>query len=131
MKKLGEVMLKRFSQREVRRIMGRLGVNTKEMPEVKEVIFRTSTKEITIQNPVVTLLEIQGQQIFQVVGEGIQERELPKEEPLPAPEIKISEEDILLVAQQANVDFEKAKKALEETKGDLAQAILMLTSKRS
>ncbi|MGP3703596.1 MAG: hypothetical protein ACKD6N_07510 [Candidatus Bathyarchaeota archaeon] len=36
----------------------------------------------------------------------------------------------MLVAQQANVDFEEAKAALKECKGDLAQAILMLASKK-
>jgi len=39
-----------------------------------------------------------------------------------------SEDDITLVCQQANCDEEKAKNALAETKGDIAQAILRLTS---
>ncbi len=39
-----------------------------------------------------------------------------------------SEDDIMLVCQQANCDKEKAKDALAETKGDIAQAILRLTS---
>ena len=39
-----------------------------------------------------------------------------------------SEEDIQLVSQQAGVDEEKAKNALEEAKGDLARAILLLTT---
>ena len=34
----------------------------------------------------------------------------------------------MLVCQQANCDEEKAKAALAETKGDIAQAILRLTS---
>ena len=34
----------------------------------------------------------------------------------------------MLVCQQANCDKEKAKDALAETKGDIAQAILRLTS---
>lgn len=107
-----------------------MGVNAREMPEIKEVIFRTENKEIIVQNPTVTSLEIQGQQIFQIVGEGLEEREITKEIQ-PKPETpKILEEDILLVAQQANVSFEEAKSALEETKGDLAQAILILTSRK-
>lgn len=112
----------------MRRMMDRIGVNTREMSDVKEVIFRTSTKDLVIQNPAVTMLEIQGQQIFQVVGEEVTEREILEkaEEPKPT----ISDEDILLVAQQANVDMEKAKVALEEVKGDLAQAILLLTSRK-
>jgi len=39
----------------------------------------------------------------------------------------IPEEDVQLVAQQANVSLERARAALEETGGDLAQAILLLT----
>ena len=39
-----------------------------------------------------------------------------------------SDDDIKLVSQQAGVDEEKAKHALEEAKGDLARAILLLTS---
>ncbi len=125
-----DLVLRRFSQREIKRLMSRMGVNAREMPEIKEVIFRTENKEIIVQNPTVTSLEIQGQQIFQIVGEGLEEREITKEIQ-PKPETpKILEEDILLVAQQANVSFEEAKSALEETKGDLAQAILILTSRK-
>ncbi len=39
-----------------------------------------------------------------------------------------SEEDVNLVAQQAGVDREKAKNALVEAKGDIARAILFLTT---
>jgi nascent polypeptide-associated complex subunit alpha len=41
----------------------------------------------------------------------------------------IPEEDVLLVAQQANVSMEKARTALERSGGDLAQAILMLQTR--
>ena len=58
--------------------------------------------------------------IFQVIAESFEEKEL---------EIPIfSEDDIMLVCQQASCDEEKAKNALAETKGDIAQAILLLTS---
>jgi len=42
--------------------------------------------------------------------------------------IIFSEEDIDLVSQQAGVDREKARNALIEAKGDLARAILLLTT---
>jgi len=58
--------------------------------------------------------------IFQVIAESFEEKEL--EVPI------FSEDDIMLVCQQANCDEEKAKDALAETKGDIAQAILRLTS---
>ncbi len=120
--------MRRFSPREMRRMMDRVGVNTKEMPDVKEVIFRTSIKDLIVQKPVVTSLEIQGQQIFQVVGEGIVEHEISEKTEKVKP--VISEEDILLVAQQANVSMEESKATLEEVEGNLAQAILLLTSKK-
>ena len=56
----------------------------------------------------------------QVIAESFEEKEL--EVPI------FSEDDIMLVCQQANCDEEKAKDALAETKGDIAQAILRLTS---
>ena len=125
-----EYLMRRLSSRELKRIMGKFGVNTKEVEDVKEVILKTSTKEIIIQDPMVTLLEVQGQKIFQIFGEKVEEKTLSEElKPLEGDE-KISDEDVLLVAQQANVDFEEAKAALKECKGDLAQAILMLTSRK-
>lgn len=122
--------MRRFNPREMRRMMDRIGVNTKEMPDVKEVIFRTSTKDLIVQNPSVTSVEIQGQQIFQVVGEGITEREISEKAEPEKAKPAISEEDILLVAQQANVSMEEAKATLEGVEGNLAQAILILTSKK-
>ena len=41
-------------------------------------------------------------------------------------ESNISEEDIKTVSDQAEASEEEAKKALEETSGDLAEAILKL-----
>ncbi len=58
--------------------------------------------------------------IFQVIAESFEEKEL--EVPI------FSEDDIMLVCQQANCTEEQAKDALAESKGDIAQAILKLTS---
>ena len=111
--------MRRISPREARRMMRRLGLNMSPL-EVKEVIFRTKEKEIIIQDPEVAVLEVQGQKIFQVTGGEISEREREKK-------LVIPEEDIQLVAQQAGVSLDRAKAALEQTNGDLAQAILLLS----
>jgi nascent polypeptide-associated complex subunit alpha len=42
--------------------------------------------------------------------------------------VEIPEEDVLLVAQQANVSMERARAALEDAEGDLAKAILVLST---
>jgi nascent polypeptide-associated complex subunit alpha len=41
---------------------------------------------------------------------------------------KFTEEDIMLVQQQANVSRERAIAALEESNGEVARAILKLTA---
>ena len=112
-------LLRRISPREARRMMRRLGLNMSPL-EVEEVILRTKEKEIIIQDPEVAVLEVQGQKIFQVTGGEISEREREKK-------LVIPEEDIQLVAQQAGVSLDRAKAALEQTNGDLAQAILLLS----
>jgi nascent polypeptide-associated complex subunit alpha len=116
---------RRVSPREAKRMMQRMGLSMGEMPDVQEVIFKTSKKEIVVENPQVAILDIQGQKIFQVSGEKITERAVEKEEA----EITIPEEDVRLVADQTGKSMEEAKKALEETDGDLAKAILLLQTK--
>jgi len=103
--------------------MQRMGLNMGEVPDAQEVIIRTGSKEIVIENPSVAILEMQGQKIFQITGEKILEKAVTVEKKLPA----IPEEDVQLVAQQAKVSVEQAKAALEQTNGDLAQAILLLS----
>jgi nascent polypeptide-associated complex subunit alpha len=112
--------MRRINPREAKRMMQRMGMSMGSMPDVQQVIFKTSTKEIIIENPEVAVMEMQGQKIFQVMGERIVEKTV-------AQEFKIPEEDVQLVATQANVSLEQARAALEETKGDLAQAILLLS----
>ncbi len=100
--------------------MQRMGMSMGAMPDVEQVIFKTSTKDIIVENPEVAVMEMQGQKIFQVTGEKIVEKAVERA-------VKIPEEDVQLVATQANVSPEQARAALEQTKGDLAQAILLLS----
>ncbi len=117
-------MHRKISPRQAKRMMQRMGLNMGEVPDVQEVILRTSTKEIIVKNPDVAVLEMHGQKIFQVTGEKITEKELEK----PEKKMMIPEEDVRLVADQTGKSVEKAQRALEETEGDLAKAILLLQS---
>jgi len=112
--------MRRVSPREAKRMMQRMGLSMGEMPDVQQVVFKTSTKEIIIENPEVAIMEMRGQKIFQVTGEKIVEKTIEKK-------VTIPEEDVQLVATQANVSLDQARAALEQTRGDLAQAILLLS----
>jgi nascent polypeptide-associated complex subunit alpha len=114
-------MRKRMSPRNAKRMMQRMGMSMGEMPDVQEVIFRTSDKEIVVENPQVAVLDMQGQKIFQVTGE-VNERALETQ----TAKATIPEEDAQLVADQTGKSMEDAKRALEESDGDLAKAILLL-----
>ena len=109
----------KLGDRQARRMMERMGINMKEMPGVEEVIIRTAEKEIHIRNASVSEVNAQGNRVFQVAGEV---EEVARERKT------FSDEDILLVQQQANVTREKAVAALEEAEGEVARAILKLTS---
>jgi nascent polypeptide-associated complex subunit alpha len=109
----------KMGDRQARRMMDRMGINMKEMPDVEEVIIKTTSKELHIRDAQVSEINAQGNRIFQVVGD-VEEVEKAKK--------TFSDEDILLVQQQANVTKEKAVMALEESDGEVAKAILRLTS---
>ena len=104
----------------MRRMMDKMGLDMSELPNVQEVIIKTDKKEIIVTKPSVTEMKAKDSSIFTVTADSYEEREL--EVPI------FSEEDIQLVSQQAGVDEEKAKTALEEANGDLARAILLLTT---
>ena len=113
-------MMRGGGNREMRRMMDKMGLDMNELSNVQEVIIKTDKKEIIISKPAVTEMKAKDNSIFTVTADSYEEREL---------EVPIySEEDIQLVSQQAGVDEEKAKNALEESKGDLARAILLLTT---
>ncbi|MDH7563761.1 MAG: nascent polypeptide-associated complex protein [Candidatus Bathyarchaeota archaeon] len=114
-------MRRGINPREARRMMQRMGMSMNTLEEVTEVIIRTSGKEIVIEEPEVALLDMQGQKIYQVTGGKISEKTVKRQTTIP-------EEDARLVADQTGKSIEEARKALEESGGDLAKAILLLQS---
>ena len=105
-------MLPGMNPQMVKQAMKKLGIRQEEI-EASKVIIQTKEKNIIISNPSVTKINMQGQETFQIMGDVSEESQ-------------ISEEDVKTVAKQAKVSEEKARKALEEFNGDLAEAILSL-----
>ena len=120
-------MHRRMNPREQRRMMQRMGLNMDAITDVEQVIIKTNRKKISIEQPEVAILEMQGQKIFQVIGGKITEKDLEGSASI-SPKVVASEEDVKLVADQTSKSLEEAKKALEECEGDLAKAILLLQS---
>jgi nascent polypeptide-associated complex subunit alpha len=116
-------MQRRINPREAKRMMQRMGMNMDSVEGVTEVVIKTPSKEIVIEEPEVAILQVQGQKIYQVAGGTVNER-APTIEKKPT----FSEEDARLVADQTGKSMDEAKQALEECEGDLAKAILLLQS---
>jgi nascent polypeptide-associated complex subunit alpha len=109
----------KMDNRNARRMMDRLGINMKEIPNVQEVVIRTTDKELHITNASVSEVNAQGNRMFQIAGD-VEEVEVEKR--------TFKEEDILLVQQQTGASRERATAALEESDGEVARAILRLSS---
>ncbi len=122
--------MKRMSPRQLRRAMQKLGVSFKPLEDVEEVVIKLKDKKLVFENPTVVVMSVKGQgDIYQITGEPVEvplEEERAEEQPPP-----FTEEDVQLVAVQAGVTPEEARQALEETGGDLAQAIVLLRSRKA
>jgi nascent polypeptide-associated complex subunit alpha len=102
-------------------MMKQMGLKMDELSDIERVILQGPKREIVIEGPAVTSINVQGQKMYQVAGGTVTETSMEREPQIP-------EEDVLLVAQQAGVSMERAKAALEDAGGDLARAILMLST---
>jgi len=103
-----------IDEKQLKFMMKKMGINVREL-KVERVIIETTEKQYVFEKPNVSIMEIKGQKTYQIVGE-------------PEIRMRIRKEDIELVAERTGKSIEEARRALEETKGDIAQAIINLTS---
>ncbi|WP_297536479.1 nascent polypeptide-associated complex protein [Thermococcus sp.] len=106
-----------MNPRQMKKLMKQFGIKMEELEGVKEVVLKLEGREIVLKDPVVTVMVVQGEKTYQIIPGSEEVREV----------VEIPDEDIELVMEQAGVDRETALKALKETKGDIAEAILKLT----
>jgi len=109
-------MLPGINPRQLNQMMKKMGMHQEEIDAV-EVIIRTTEGDIIIKDPQVSKVNMMGQVTYQVTGEE------------GKPEIQIAEDDIETVMSQAGVSRDFAIAALEDSKGDIADAILRLHKK--
>ena len=106
-----------MNTRKAAQMMKKMGIQQQEI-DATEVIIKTPEKELVINNPQVSKVNMMGQETFQIVG-GVEERAVSSE-----PEI--NEEDVKTVMDQAGVSEEEAKEAIKRNDFDLAKAIMEL-----
>ncbi|MFH1101377.1 MAG: nascent polypeptide-associated complex protein [Methanobacteriota archaeon] len=107
----------RMNPRQLNQMMKKLGINIKDIENVEKVIIQTDSKEYIFDKAEVTVMEAQGQKTYQIIGE---------------PRVKNREEDTMkedvkLVMEQTGKSEKEVRQALEETNGDIAEAIVKLS----
>ncbi len=129
-----------FGSRQMRRKMQQQGVEMDQI-EATRVIIEGTEKTLILEQPEVILMKQAGQEIYQIIGTAeersseditiMSNEEIEEDELLGATEITpaITENDIMLVATQANVDKKEAESVLNECNGDIAKAILFLKNR--
>lgn len=105
----------KIDPKKMQAMLKQMGMSQEEI-EAERVIIEKSGGRIIIENPSVQKITMQGQASFQISGEvSVQSDE------------KFSDDDVKLVAQKTSSSEEKARAALEEAGGDIAEAILKLS----
>jgi len=129
-----------FGSRQMRRKMKTQGIDMDQI-EATKVIIEGPEKTLVIEQPEVMLMKQMGQEIYQIIGEAeeystgdiiIGKKEETEEiEQIEEVEAKptITENDIMLVAAQGNVDPKEAEAILKDCDGDIAKAILFFKNR--
>ncbi|RDD53939.1 MAG: nascent polypeptide-associated complex protein [Candidatus Korarchaeota archaeon NZ13-K] len=115
--------MRRIKPRDLDRMMKSMGIQVESIEAAEVLIKLVSGDSIVIRDPQVSLMRVGGEEIYQVMGRS--ERLGAAGQPYSP-----SDEDVSLVASQAGVDPETARRALMETGGDLAEAIIRLKEGR-
>lgn len=109
--------------RDLKRMMKRMGIEVEEVDATRVEVSLSDGSKLVVEDPqAVLVMRARGQPpMIYVVGE------------LARPEarelgggVEISDEDVKLVVEQTGASPEEARRALEETGGDIAAAILKL-----
>ena len=111
-------MLPGMNPKKMKQMMKQLGMQVEQIEDVSQIIITTPKGRYIFDNAEVSVMTMQGVTTYQVMGDSRFE---------PAA-LEIPPDDVRLVADQAGTTTEAAQKALTETKGDIAEAIMRLST---
>lgn len=106
-------MMPGFNKKQLEHAMKQMGVKQENI-EAEKVIIKTRDKNLIIENPEVTKINMMGQESLQITGKIIEE-DLEK----------FNKDDVKTVMEQTGCSEKEAIEALEETE-DIAEAIIKL-----
>ena len=108
-------MMPNVDPRQLKKMMRRMGMSVNEIEGVEKVLIRTRDKEYIFTDVAVSVMDVKGDKTYQISGN-------------PKVIERLNEEDVALVIEKTGASIEDAQAALKKADGDLAQAILDLSS---
>ncbi len=111
-------MMPGVNPKQMKAAMKKMGMKMEEIEDVTKVVVYTPNGNYVFENAQVVGITMQGQTSYQLTGDVHFEEAA----------VEIPESDVELVSSQTSVSPEAAREALVECKGDIAEAILKLTS---
>ena len=106
-----------INPRKMKQMMKQLGMQMDQIEGVEKIVIYTSKGNWIFDTAEVSAMTMQGVTTYQVSG-------TPRFEESVA---EIPDEDVRLVAEQASVSEDEARKALVSCRGDIAEAILKVS----
>lgn len=95
-------------------LMKQLGIKFEDIKDVEEIIIKTKDGEYVIHSGDVKIINAGNVKTLQAIINDMKYNE----------KIEVSEEDIKIIMEKANVSYEEAKKYLIKNKGDLAKTLI-------
>lgn len=108
-----------INPKQMKQAMKKMGISQDEI-DAKKVIIKLGDRDLIIDNPEVSKVNMMGQETYQVIGE------VREEMYDVAP--SIDEEDIQTVIDQTGASKAEVIDVINEAEGDLARAIMILKS---
>ena len=108
-------MFPKINAKQVEKVMKRMGMSQTPI-DAKRVTIECEDSNIVIDEPSVMKVVMQGQETFQISGEI---REENKED--------FTDKDVEIVIEKTGKKEEEVRKALKNSEGDIAEAIMSLS----
>ena len=111
-------MMPNMDPRALKGLMAKMGIKSSEI-DASKVVIEMADKEIVITNPQVTRIEAQGSVSFQIAGDVTESEKKIR--------MEVTKDDVDLVKEQTGInDDAKVREAIEESNGNIAEAIIKL-----
>lgn len=108
----------KINPKQLEKMAKRMGIQSSPV-DAEEVIIKTQDKDIIINDPQVSKVNMMGQETWQITG---QAEERPRK--------PFTDDDIDTVVNQTGASPEEVKAALEAAHGDLAEAIMNIKEEK-